>query len=100
LLHHDNAPSHSSVLTQQFLAKYKTAVIPHPPYFPDLAPCDLFLFPKIKLKLKGHRFDTTEDSQAELQRVLDTDRKGLPGSVPKMEMVGLVSTCRRELLRG
>jgi hypothetical protein len=51
------------------------AVIPHPPYSPDLAPCDFFLFPKMKLKLKGRRFDTTEEMQAESQRVLDTDRK-------------------------
>jgi hypothetical protein len=26
----------------------------------------------MKLKLKGHRFDTTEETQAETQRVLDT----------------------------
>jgi hypothetical protein len=77
------------------------AVIPHPPYSPDLTPCDLLLFPKIKLKLKGRRFDTIEDIQAKSQRVLDTDRKRLPGNVPKMEAtVGPVSTCRRELLRG
>jgi predicted acetyltransferase len=48
------------------------AVIPHSPYSPDLAPCEFFLFPKTKLKLKGHRFDTIEDIQAESQRVLDT----------------------------
>jgi hypothetical protein len=47
------------------------AVIPHPLYFPDLAPCDFFLFPKMKLKLKGRRFDTAEEIQAESQRVLD-----------------------------
>jgi hypothetical protein len=47
------------------------AVIPHPLYYPDLAPCDFFLFPKMKLKLKGRRFDTTEDIHAESQRVLD-----------------------------
>jgi hypothetical protein len=77
------------------------AVIPHPLYSPDLAPCDFFLFPKMKLKLKERRFDTTEKIQAESQRVLDTDRKGLPGSVPKMEeTVVPVSTCGRELLRG
>jgi hypothetical protein len=46
------------------------AVIPHPPYSADLTPCD-FLFLKMKLKLKGRRFDTTE-IQAESQRVLDT----------------------------
>jgi hypothetical protein len=33
----------------------------------DVAPCDFFLFPKMKLKLKGRRFDTIEEIQAELQ---------------------------------
>jgi hypothetical protein len=37
-----------------------------------LKPCDAFLFPKIKLKLKGRRFDTIEEIQTESQRVLDT----------------------------
>jgi hypothetical protein len=64
-----------------------------------LAPCDFSLFPKTKLKLKRHWFDTIEEIQAESQRVLDTERKGLPGSVPKMEeTVGPMSTCGRELL--
>jgi hypothetical protein len=77
------------------------AVIPHPLYSPDLALFDFFLFPKMKLRLKGHRFDTIEEIQAKSQRELDTDRKGLLGSVPEMEkVVGLVSTCGRELLRG
>jgi hypothetical protein len=39
---------------------------------PDLDPYDFFLFPKMKLKLKGRRFDTIEEIQAELQTVLDT----------------------------
>jgi len=47
------------------------AVITHPPYSPDLAPCDFFLFPKMKFKLEGRWFDTKE-IQAESQRVLDT----------------------------
>jgi len=49
------------------------AVIPHPPYSPDLAPCDFFLFPKMKLKLKGRRFDTNE-VQAESHRVLEIEK--------------------------
>jgi hypothetical protein len=68
------------------------AVIPHSLYSPELAPCDFFLFPTMKPKLKGRRGDTIGKIQAELQRVLDTDRKALPGSVPKIED-------RRELLR-
>jgi hypothetical protein len=56
---------------------------------------------KLKRKLKGCRFGPTKEIQAELQTVLDTDRKGPPGSVPKMEeTVGPVSTCGRELLPG
>jgi hypothetical protein len=47
------------------------AFIPHPPYSPDFAPCDFFMFPKMKLKLKGRWFDTIEEIQAESQRVLD-----------------------------
>jgi hypothetical protein len=48
------------------------AVIRHLPYSPDFAPCDFFLFPKMKLKLKGRRFDTIEEIQTESQRMLDT----------------------------
>jgi hypothetical protein len=40
------------------------AVIPHTPYSPDLTPCDFFLFPKMKLKLKGRHFDIVEEIQA------------------------------------
>jgi hypothetical protein len=43
------------------------AVFPHPSYSPDLAPCDFFLFPKMKLKLKGCWFDNIEEIQAESQ---------------------------------
>jgi hypothetical protein len=31
-------------------------VIPYPPYLPDLAPCDFFLFPRMKLQMKWKRF--------------------------------------------
>jgi hypothetical protein len=51
------------------------AVIPHSPHSPHLAPCDFFLFAKMKLKLKGRRFDTIEEIQAESQIVFDTDNK-------------------------
>jgi hypothetical protein len=47
--------------------------LPSPPtVLPDLAPCDFFLFPKMKLKPKECRFDIIEEIQAESQRVLDT----------------------------
>jgi hypothetical protein len=43
-----------------------------PPHLPDLASCDFFLFPKMKLQLIGHHSDTTEEIQAETQEVIDT----------------------------
>jgi len=61
ILHHDNAPAHTSHIVQQFLAKHGTAQLQQPPYSSDLAPCDFFLFPRLKKVLKGHRFETTED---------------------------------------
>jgi hypothetical protein len=55
----------------------------------------------MKFKLKDRRFDTIEEIQAESQSSGHSERKGLPGSVPKMEeKVGSVSTCGRELIRG
>ena len=72
VLHHDNAPAHTSLPVQHFLASKNMVVIPHPPYSPDLAPCNFFLFPKMKLHLKGRHFDTIEDIQAKSQKVLQT----------------------------
>jgi hypothetical protein len=49
-------------------------VLPHPPYSPDLASSDFLLFPKLKMKLKGPRFQT-EEIQAGSQAVLNTLRE-------------------------
>src|SRR5215469_13381512 len=57
ILHHDNAPAHTSHLVQQFLAKHCTAQLQQTPTGP--APCDFFLFPCFKKVPKGHRFETT-----------------------------------------
>ena len=70
VLHHDNAPAHTSLVVQRFLASTNTTVFPHPPYSPYLAPCDFFLFPKMKLKLKGKRFNTIEEIQTTSQDVV------------------------------
>jgi hypothetical protein len=42
------------------LSKQETIVAPQPPYSPDLAPPEFFLFPKLKSNLKGYRFQTVE----------------------------------------
>ena len=40
------------------------SILPHPIYSPELAPCDFYLFPKIKKNLKGKRFESKEDALA------------------------------------
>jgi histone-lysine N-methyltransferase SETMAR len=46
MLHHDNAMAHASLI-RNYLAEHQTTVLSHPPYFPELAPTDFFLFPKL-----------------------------------------------------
>jgi len=75
LLHDDNAPSHRDLVTREFLAHKGIITLPNPPYSPDLAPCDFFLFPKMKLQLKGRRFDRVEEMQRESQNVLGALRE-------------------------
>ena len=77
LLHHDNAPAHTSLLVGKFLAKNNTLIMPQPLYSPDLAPCDYFLFPKLKRPIKGRRYDTIEEikaaSKEELNKITKND---------------------------
>jgi len=63
VLHHDNAPAYSSFFVRNFLAKNETTLVPQPPYSLDLAPADVFLFPKMKSALKRRRFDTIDEIQ-------------------------------------
>jgi len=58
---HDNAPSHNARIVKQFLAQRKVTVLDHPPYSPDLAPGDYFLFRKVKSHSKGRLFDSISD---------------------------------------
>lgn len=62
ILHHDNASCHTSRETTLFLEGQNVELTGHPPYSPDLAPNDFYLFPNIKNKLRGQRFSTAEDA--------------------------------------
>ena len=61
LLHHDNAAPHNARLTVQFLEQQGISFLPNPPYSPDLAPCDFWLFPKIKGAIAGKQFHRIQD---------------------------------------
>ena len=59
--HQDNTPVHNSILVTDYLTMMGIKTVPHPPYSPDLSPCDFCLFPKLKEKLRGCRYETTEE---------------------------------------
>jgi hypothetical protein len=61
--------THSSTIPD-FQKHYSDSTPPPPFTWP--CPLRLFLFPKMKLWLKGHHFDMTEDIHAESQEVIDT----------------------------
>lgn len=61
ILLHDNARSHTSEETVEFLTKVNQEVWKHLPYSPDLSPCDFFAFPLLKAKIRGHRFQSLGD---------------------------------------
>ncbi|UYV68531.1 hypothetical protein LAZ67_6000060 [Cordylochernes scorpioides] len=52
LLHHDYVPAHRALSVGDFLTKNSMLTMPHPPYSPDLAPNDFFLFPRMNLTNK------------------------------------------------
>jgi len=47
-------------------------IIPHPPYSPDLVPCDFWSFTKLKENLRGSRYETVEEMKETVTRVIDT----------------------------
>lgn len=70
ILHHDNAPSHNAIIIRNFLTKNATNTIQQPPNSPDLAPCDFFLFNRVKKPLRGTRFSSREEVMEKSQEAL------------------------------
>ena len=50
---HDNARPHSATLTQEKLAQMYWTALEHPPYSPDLSPCNYHMFAPLKEALGG-----------------------------------------------
>ena len=55
--------------------------VPHPPYSPDLAPCDFWLFSK----LRACRYETIEEMKEAVTKVIDTvTQEDLNGALQKL----------------
>ncbi|XP_070851358.1 histone-lysine N-methyltransferase SETMAR-like [Drosophila suzukii] len=61
LFHQDNAPCHKSMATMVKLSELRFELLPHPPYSPDMAPSDYWLFSYLKKHLQGKRYRSNEE---------------------------------------
>ncbi len=68
--------------------------VPHPPYSTDLAPCDFWLFSK----LRGCRYETIEEMKEAMTKVIDTHTRELPEVIGTEQQVHC--SCRRLLQKG
>ena len=68
LLHHDNAPAHNAISVKQLLVKKEVTTLDHPPYSSDLAPCDFWLFPRLKSVMKGTHFSSSDEIKSAVTR--------------------------------
>jgi transposase len=57
-VHMDNSTCHNGAKITEKLEKRHLARAPHPPYSPDLSPCDFWLFGILKQKMKERVFQS------------------------------------------
>ncbi|GFR95136.1 transposase [Elysia marginata] len=72
LLLHNIAGPHKARATTQSLRELEIQVLPHPAYSPDLAPCNFWLFPILKDRLTGRKFDRIQNPAKALNSELLT----------------------------
>ena len=87
LLLHDNAKPHVSKNVQETLDDLGWEILPHPPYSPDIAPSDFYLFRTLQNDLNGREFKNMEDMKIYLKEFFDSHprsfyRKGI-GMLPE-----------------
>jgi histone-lysine N-methyltransferase SETMAR len=82
---HDNCRVHVARVIVDLLQKYGWEVLPHPPYSPDLSPCDYDLNPKLKEPMRGHRFQDIDELMARLtQEIWRLNRSKVLDGIQKL----------------
>lgn len=86
LFHQDNAPCHKSLKTMAKMHELGFELLPHPPYSPDLAPSDYWLFADLKRMLQGKRFRSDEEVIAETEAYFEAKNKSFyQAGIEKLE---------------
>ena len=66
-IHMDNAPIHRAETVTTEMEKFGLLRAPHPPYSPDLAPSDFYLFGALKSRIKGIEFAHSDEIKEWIQ---------------------------------
>jgi hypothetical protein len=69
-IHADNARPHIAKVSSDYIARNEMKTAPHPPYSPDLAPSDFFLFGYVKGKLMGYQAGSAAELLVRIQVIL------------------------------
>ncbi|KFD54678.1 hypothetical protein M513_04378 [Trichuris suis] len=75
LLQHDNAPVHRAKVALAAIQQCGFGQIDHPPYSPDLAPSDYFLFGNLKQHLRGTVFSDDNELKSAVQDYFNSREK-------------------------
>jgi histone-lysine N-methyltransferase SETMAR len=70
-LHVDNTKPHTSKMSMEKIEELGFIMVPQPPYSPDLAPCDFFLFSYLKQHLEGNHLTREGEMITAVREVLD-----------------------------
>lgn len=75
LFHQDNAPPHKAGVAMAAIRDSGFELLEHPPYSPDLAPSDFYLFPRLKEDLRGNKFFNDGEVMAAVEAFLEGQEK-------------------------
>ena len=70
LLLHNNAQSHTSIRARETIASLWWTTLLHPPYSPELAPSDYYLFGPTKEGLRGKHYSSDEEVKTAVKKWL------------------------------
>jgi histone-lysine N-methyltransferase SETMAR len=93
---HDNASSYTAKIVKDALEPTGLTVVSHPPYSPDLAPSDFYLFPHLKKALRGKKYQDDSEVLADVQSYFDS----LPETFFLKGIEMLIARCKKCILVG
>ena len=96
LILHDKAKLDTAGLMQHKLVKMHWKTLDHPPYSPDLSPCDFHMFGPLKEAFEGKRFETNDQVETFVCNWFDTG----PNSFYENEMEKLPKRWEKCVIKG